>query len=727
VKDAKDRSTQPGGADPSALLAGLLLDCRGALLQGLQPLLHVLFEKLDDALYDLADKAESERRCARYFDAMRQFRKHGCDIKQTFLRQLEYASELTIGGLIEPDTSSFDNLSLEDFSLTQEVGLEESLAVGNLVSNSESRYFRQLHDLGRLLGQLLGRRELSPRSNPLGPAAICDAFGAALKPIQELDLSIKLVVYKLFDKHVMEHLSGIYDQCLVIAEHRGLAVAPRPRRIRPRRLAGPPASHEGGAPPKLVDFQAARDAINMALGRISFDELSALLDQWRSQRRIVSGSSTGQGVPVETTEVVTALTKLQVSPGVGWQGAMTSQDVRYRIEESIRAGSRAQGGGRRRLGDSDEATLDLVFLLFESIVQVGALPDAIKTLLERLQIPFVKVALLDRTFFQDGEHPARRLLNRIAEATVGWTDDEERGPNSLYGRIDQTVARVVAEFDRDLGLIDRLDADLAAFLAQEAQRVAAAEIKVCTGAARRERMEYARRQAKAAINERLRHATPVPDVVESLLTQGWREVLATAYLAGGEAGPEWRAAMAVVDRLIWSIQPKVGDDDRRELLRSVPDLLRTLRTGLTPTAIDQRLVAGWFKDLQVLHMGALRGAPRPHSKQVAVDVRATQSRTRLRRQVTEGESVTDMQRLVLGAWVELVRDDARRLRVKLVWVSGDGQRMQFVDRQGREGPEMARDNLATLIEYGLASVIYSQDDLPLLDRAISTLARTLGH
>ena len=86
-----------------------------------------------------------------------------------------------------------------------------------------------------------------------------------------------------------------------------------------------------------------------------------------------------------------------------------------------------------------------------------------------------------------------------------------------------------------------------------------------------------------------------------------------------------------------------------------------------------------------------------------------------------------MKRLVPGSWVELVRDDARRMRVKLAWVSPDGQRLQFVDRQGCEGPELDRENLGTLIEYGLATIVRSQDDPPLMDRAVATLTTSLSH
>jgi hypothetical protein len=77
--------------------------------------------------------------------------------------------------------------------------------------------------------------------------------------------------------------------------------------------------------------------------------------------------------------------------------------------------------------------------------------------------------------------------------------------------------------------------------------------------------------------------------------------------------------------------------------------------------------------------------------------------------------------------VELVRDDARRIRIKLAWVSADGDRFVFVDRHGEEGPELGRRDLATLLEYGLATVVRSPEDPPLVDRALAALAVTLNR
>jgi hypothetical protein len=251
-------------------------------------------------------------------------------------------------------------------------------------------------------------------------------------------------------------------------------------------------------------------------------------------------------------------------------------------------------------------------------------------------------------------------------------------------------------------------------------------------------MAGARRKAQRAVAERLDQVARVPPVVESLLHEGWSEVLLAAYLSGGGGGREWRSAVEVIDQLLWSIQPKVADDERRALIRGVPELLRSLRAGLTAVGFDQRVLALWFKELQPLHMAALRGPVRnaaagmrlAHPTQVSPtkpEGRGAAATTGGRRPDLPSDSASVLRRLAPGSWVELVRDDARRIRIKLAWVSADGDRFVFVDRHGEEGPELGRRDLATLLEYGLATVVRSPEDPPLVDRALAALAVTLNR
>lgn len=73
------------------------------------------------------------------------------------------------------------------------------------------------------------------------------------------------------------------------------------------------------------------------------------------------------------------------------------------------------------LEEADEDVINLVAMLFEFMLDDSSVPDAFKALIARLQIPLLKVAVLDKSLLSCTQHPARRLLNDIASAVIGWS------------------------------------------------------------------------------------------------------------------------------------------------------------------------------------------------------------------------------------------------------------------------------------------------------------------
>src|SRR5262249_7576975 len=113
-------------------------------------------------------------------------------------------------------------------------------------------------------------------------------------------------------------------------------------------------------------------------------------------------------------------------------------------------------------------TIELVAMLFDFIFETKDLPDSMKVLIGRLQIPVLKAAMLDGAFFSKKTHPSRLFVNALAHAGIGWsptmgTDDP------LYKKIESLVHRVLDEFSDDIGLFDALRKELESFLTEEEQ------------------------------------------------------------------------------------------------------------------------------------------------------------------------------------------------------------------------------------------------------------------
>ena len=68
--------------------------------------------------------------------------------------------------------------------------------------------------------------------------------------------------------------------------------------------------------------------------------------------------------------------------------------------------------------DNEEKVIDFVSNIFQVILKDDSICDAIKTILARLQISTIKLALIDFTFFQNAKHPARQLLNKLTSIGI---------------------------------------------------------------------------------------------------------------------------------------------------------------------------------------------------------------------------------------------------------------------------------------------------------------------
>src|SRR5690625_7872639 len=99
------------------------------------------------------------------------------------------------------------------------------------------------------------------------------------------------------------------------------------------------------------------------------------------------------------------------------------------------------------LGRQYDYALRLVSLLFQFILEDRNLPAPIKCLLVRLQIPVLRLALQDKAVFNRSGHPARRLLNEVANASLGWVPEGAPEQDPFYQRIEGLVNRILDEFD----------------------------------------------------------------------------------------------------------------------------------------------------------------------------------------------------------------------------------------------------------------------------------------
>jgi hypothetical protein len=102
---------------------------------------------------------------------------------------------------------------------------------------------------------------------------------------------------------------------------------------------------------------------------------------------------------------------------------------------------------QHQVNSADGQTIDVVSMLFDFFFDDEALPAPIKVLIGRLQIPILKVAILDKEFFNQKKHPARKLLDSISRASLGWGDNN-KDQAALIEKIEEVVNFLINEFGR---------------------------------------------------------------------------------------------------------------------------------------------------------------------------------------------------------------------------------------------------------------------------------------
>jgi len=385
----------------------------------------------------------------------------------------------------------------------------------------------------------------------------------------------------------------------------------------------------------------------------------------------------------------------------------------------------------QRAPELDRGTVDALAEVFDYVFADKAIPLQLKYVIGRLQIPVLKAAIIDRDFFLSSAHPARQLVDSLAASAVGWVP-EMGEDDPLYVCIDDTVKRVLAEFEDDLALFRKCLADFEAFVQAHAQR-AEGQIKP---AASQEQLNEAREAALAHADEVVHqciHALPIDEPLVPFLlpflTQQWREVLAHGWIAVESDPAPWHEAVRVMDQVIWSTRPKLQPDERTRLIAMLPDLVRQLDARLD--AIDWKGAERdvFTKRLIDTHMRAIRT---PKTGVVAADVAPAETETQAGRLAIQAldQRVTPPPQaapdafdamahgLERGMWFDFEYDAERTRRYRLSWVSPQRSRMLFTNRDGFEAFVRSQREVAALLREGRLTII---DQQPIVKRAIDQI------
>ncbi len=421
--------------DPTSERVGELLNgVRAIAAKRLQQWIGNMFEHVDDALFDLAEKAENNAAQMHYFDGMRDVRKRRPAIERHFLAAINRSIGELTRPAVQPASVGMPAAGGLELSLVADNELEESLAITSMIGKNESRLARDLFAVNQRLSVICGGHKIDDAGNPVAPAILSQSFRHALHELSA-DMRVKLIIYKLFDRYVLSSLEELYQEINLELVRAG--VLPQLRHEVTRHPGAKPAA--AGAGP--ADMGVAASATAEESGEIPSDLLQTLHALFSARRGhagsaggVVDGSPLAHGAahgPLPSVnELLGALSVLQsqiVSAGPLPQArpddaADLSREVMQLKGQLLSQIGALRGERSSHVASIDEDTIDLVGMLFEFILEDRNLPAQMQVLLARLQIQYLKAAILARKMFAHPQHPPRRLLDNLAEPAKSWSE-----------------------------------------------------------------------------------------------------------------------------------------------------------------------------------------------------------------------------------------------------------------------------------------------------------------
>lgn len=706
------------------------------------------FTSCDDLFFDLASKAGSNKEQNLYFDSMREVRVKKAQVWSLFKEGYEEAfRDLTKNRIGVAARKPQDAVTLESIQLVDKDDMEQDVAIAGIVNKARTDNQELLYQLNCRFDYLLPDIKVNDSNNPLDPAQICQAIGKALRAL-DMDIRCKVILLKHLDRTVIAELKNIYSLANDLMINAGIlpqirfGIKKQESMGSASNAAQPTQEFTGVAPASSEQPLSAGSLSGTAtsVGAINLGQVLGLFEQLRQagirMPNAISRPVTATSAPVSQDHLIDALTSLQLSADYLEQPHL--YNVRSVIERVLN--ENRSKGKPDALDQSDEDIINLVAMFFDFVLDDRNLPVPFQALISRLQIPVLKVALKDRDFFSHADHPARKFINEIAAAAVGWDQSEKEAQDLLYREVNRVVHHVIEHFSGDIEIFTQSLEQLQTAIKRETGKASVLEKRTQEAAQGKARAEHAREEANTTLLKRLREAK-LPDNVLNFLIREWQKVLMYIHLKHGTDSNEWLEASQVIDDIVWALRPHHDERSLNRVDRLREEVLQKVARGLegcsipretmlnTLSIIEQtfelvlheRLGEANLTGLQPEHLAALGQGVAMSGK--SWDEMTALERQRLKMQVAAQEYIHKASSLRPGTWIIYSPPNSpRTFRCKLAMVTDPGNSYVFVNRFGLRVFEKKLNDVATDLQKGYIKVL---DSGALFDRAMGNISERL--
>ena len=528
------------------------------------------------------------------------------------LREAEPISDLAVQSFLRSTAAYFDQmisvarrgsfgdvngLTASCISLVKENDLELEIRLGEFSAKLLESTGGDLWRVYLRFVTLLKRPDLDKSDNPVGPKGIASGLATMCEELGEgHDQTLERI--SRLQSYFANNLPVLYSNLNNLFERRHIAAA------QPSIIATPdaPTSVRAATPP-VVNAVAALQQTLMGQMPVAGQPLSgssaggSLFSQAMFERllsRLDNLEKAGR-FPAAAPAPGGAASLENLIPGLFDQAPAAPEPPRQAIRSAALGIPSAA---------PEAAAIDTLALIFEAVFDMPDLPEALKSALSSLQIPLLKSAMIDSSFFANEKHPARALIDRMARLALGVPADAS-SKHPVCVQILNVAAHVRSEFTQDLAVFERYVTKLDTMISERDQEITQSMQAWLPMLARMDQRTQAETRCQEAIE--VFCARGVPQGIANFLRKYWFRVLLQVWVEDGEGSAVWQEQNTVIDHLLWSVQPKIEADDRKRLSRMLPTMLQRLNQGMAHLNVPEAERAEFLDTCFSLQTAALRG------------------------------------------------------------------------------------------------------------------------
>ncbi len=628
----------------------------------IKTLMAAYFKSIDDILFQIAEKSDTHKKQKLYFDSLKSIRVYKLNVLSSFLKTLKQTFSLFENNNFVYFEDKVTKVVKKNNSVTGSIDkndVMEKLAQNALIHESEAIYHEHLSAFEKRFSQLIALT-LEPYHLPIGPYVLVSSFAKSIR-LLHLDLNIKLILYKHFERSVMAQLDGLYTEINQYLNNNGV-VTGLENHIINKQLKDQNAVNTNNSLPSndIKDF--------------IFNILTSL------QQQLLQNSSEN---------------KLDIN-----SAEETKNTLLLEIEKS-----------QQYLEQQDRDTINLVTMLFQIIIENNNIPEPIQLTLTKLQIPFLKAAILDDSLLANKLHPAQILLDLMSSSSVGWCVELDTD-NIFINKFNEIVDIIVDKNHLNEDFFNTQLNSYQNFITQHKNDFEIEQKRVQDKSMAKDKIITAMKAVEALLAHKMEDI-PMPTLIKNMLLGTWKNLLALLLVRHSNTSEKYLQMVQFIDDLIDILKSKQYEI---VLQKNIEKLCVKYEAGLKLVAYDGEELNNkkeqFYQCLLKLHKLNDRRKNINFSLEssqltsVIMQNQLSPSKTQVnsdkKPQINTG-NLKDLNQkdkklvaaIKTGMWLAFSDDDDDPFEAKLSWISPRSGKFLFVNSEGLKSIDKTPQELAT--------------------------------